>query len=281
MMVDGTMFGAHRSRLPGSGLEFSQYRSYQPGDDLRRVDWKLFARSDRHFVRESESETSVLVRIVVDATASMDEDVSAGEVAPIEYARLLAAGLALLATRQGDAAGLVMLSDSALESIPPRHDTRQLGRMLHALGAMRPAGRWPAWERVEPVLLGGIGAGRRGITVLITDGQEHAAEIRTAAARLAAVRHDVLLLQVVGPAADRFPYEGPMMFEEAETGQRVEVDAAAARARYLDGNRSDAAELGRAITSRGIVYERVLTAEPLDRALDRVLRARMRSALPR
>ena len=281
IIVDGTMFGAHRSRMPGSGLEFSQYRSYQPGDDLRRVDWKLLARSDRYFVRESETETSVLVRLLVDATGSMAERLEPSGVSTFEYARLLAAALALVADRQGDAVGLITVSDSTASAIAPRHDTRQLGRIVHALDSLAPSGTWPAWARIEPLLLGGSAAGRRGITIVMTDGHEQSGEIRTAAARLAAVRHDLLLLHLAGPTAETLPYEGPVVFEELETGRRIEVDASRARAAHSAGARHDSAALLRDVEGRGAAYELVRTDEPLDVALVRVLRARARPGAAR
>jgi uncharacterized protein (DUF58 family) len=278
-IVDGVMYGVHRSRLPGSGLEFSQYRSYQPGDDLRRVDWKLFGRSDRYFVRESETETTLVVRLAVDATASMAQ-AEEGGVSRLAYARLVTAALAFLAHRQGDAVGLLAVSDDRIHTLEPRQDPQQLGRALHLLESLAPAGRWPAWPRLEPAFLGGVAAGRRGITVLVSDMHERAEEIRAVAARLAALRHDVLALHLVGPTETDFPYAGPVTFEELETGRRVEVDAARARAAYLEGTRREHEELRRALEGRGVAYARLSTAEPLDAALIRALRARARLAAP-
>src|SRR6185436_8854443 len=127
-VVDGFMYGVHPSRLPGAGLEFSQYRSYQPGDDPRRVDWKLFARSDRYFVREAEIETSVTVRLLVDASESMayEED----GVSKFDYVRFAAAALGMLAHRQGDAVGLWAIRDGKIEVTPPRRHHHQLHQLL-------------------------------------------------------------------------------------------------------------------------------------------------------
>lgn len=281
MIVDGTMFGAHRSRMPGAGLEFSQFRSYQAGDDLRRVDWKLFARSDRYFVRESETETSVLVRLVVDASGSMGEPLrqAGGDrtATVLDYARLLAAALALVAVRQGDAVALVSLAGHRTVAIPPQHGPQQLRRVLGGLGALTAAGRWPAWNRIEPLLLGGAAGARRGITILLTDGREHGDEIGAAAARLAAVRHDLLVVQLVGPAEEAFPFEGPVACEDLETGKRIEVDAAAARPSYLEGLREEERAFRRAVERRGGMYVRIATRSPLDRALANLLRARERA----
>src|SRR5690606_30542286 len=120
-VVDGLMLGVHTSHRAGVGLEFSQFRSYQPGDDLRRVDWKLYGRSDRFFIRESEAETSRAVRLVLDATGSMAHSFANG-ISTLDYARVLAAALSLVAQRQGDAFGLFALNDRSLQELQPRRD---------------------------------------------------------------------------------------------------------------------------------------------------------------
>src|SRR5215218_6003472 len=130
-VVDGFMTGYNRSLKRGSGVEFSQYKSYQPGDDLRQLDWKMFARSDRYYIRESEVDTSIRVRFIVDASASMahwDEHLS-----KMNYARFLVAALAYLAYTQGDAIGLYVLAEdrpnkNRLVNLTPKHDTMHLQR---------------------------------------------------------------------------------------------------------------------------------------------------------
>src|SRR5262245_49837946 len=174
-VVDGFMYGVHHSRIPGAGLEFSQYRSYQPGDDLRRIDWKLFGRSDRYFIREAESETSITVRIILDATGSMAH--TEDGVSKFDYARFLAAALALLAVRQGDAIGLYTLSDGAAMTIRPRREASHLHRILHTLERLSPSGRWPVWSSLERAMTPDP---ERGVTIVIGDFHEHADEIRGA-----------------------------------------------------------------------------------------------------
>src|SRR6476469_827629 len=114
--VDGFMAGIHAGTLKGEGMEFSQYRSYQAGDDLRRLDWKMFARSDRYYIRESDIETSISVRFLIDASASMDH--VDGGFTKIEYARYLTASLAYLSQLQGDAIGLYVFQNNELFSLP-------------------------------------------------------------------------------------------------------------------------------------------------------------------
>ena len=225
MAVDGTMLGRHTSRRAGAGLEFSQYRSYQPGDDPRRIDWKLLGRSDRYFVREAEAETSLTVRLLLDATGSMAHE--EGGVTKLDYARFLAAALALLAHRQGDAVGLYLLGAGTVDPLPPRRETQHLHRLLHRLEAATPAGAWPDWTLLERALAPGAA---RGITVFLGDLHERGDEIRAAARRLAGARHDVVCFQVLGSAERAFAYRGAVTFQDLETGGRLDLDADQARA---------------------------------------------------
>lgn len=270
-VVDGFMYGVHHSRMPGAGLEFSQYRSYQPGDDLRRVDWKLFARSDRYFLRDAETDTSVTVRLVLDASASMAHQ-EAG-LTKFDYARLLAAALAVLAHRQGDAVGLYALNDGDLHAVPPQRQHQHLHRLLHDLERLEPAGVWPTWKRLERLFTAG---GQRGITVLITDLHERLDEIRTVAAKLSALRHEVLLLHVIARAELEFGYHGTVTFEEIETGHRVAVDADAVRPAYLAALAEELDDLRHSLEDRRVGYARFPLDQPLDLALRHYLTGRER-----
>ena len=270
-VVDGFMYGVHHSRMPGAGLEFSQYRSYQPGDDLRRVDWKLFARSDRYFLRDAETDTSVTVRLVLDASASMAHQ-EAG-LTKFDYARLLAAALAVLAHRQGDAVGLYALNDGDLHAVPPQRHHQHLHRLLHDLERLEPAGVWPTWERLERLFTAG---GQRGITVLITDLHERLNEIRTVAAKLSALRHEVLVLHVIARAELEFGYHGTVTFEEIETGHRIAVDADAVRPAYLAALADELDDLRHSLEDRRVGYARFPLDQPLDLALRHYLTGRER-----
>ena len=272
-VVDGVMLGVHRSARVGAGLEFSQYRAYQPGDDLRRVDWKLFGRSDRYFVREAETETSLTVRILLDATGSMAQEEDG--LSKFDYARFLAAALALLAVRQGDAVGLAAANDDAFVTVRPGRGQRHLHRVLHALEDMSPAGTWPAWDRLERELEAG---GTRGITVVITDVAERADEIRLTLRKLAALRHDVLCVHVVGRRELELGWSGAVTFEELETGRQLEADADRARAGWRVRLDRELQSLRVELEDRRIAYARVTLDDPLDEALRRFLRPRDRAA---
>jgi uncharacterized protein (DUF58 family) len=268
-VLDGIGFGVHPSRTAGEGVEFSQFRSYQPGDDPRRVDWKLFARSERYFVREAERDTSVPVRLAVDASESMgyEED----GVSLLAAARVVAGAIALLAGRQGDAVGLHPLSDrtDALD-VPASRDRRQASRVLAALERLRPSGALPERAVIESRLL----EGARGITVFISDLHERADELHGAAQRLADLGHDVTVIHLVGARERDFAYAGAVTFEEIETGRMARVNADEVRPRYLAEREAAWRALEREFTARGVSFARLALDEPVDEVLRRYLRLR-------
>lgn len=270
-VVDGFMFGVHHSRIAGAGLEFSQYRSYQPGDDPRRLDWKLFARSDRYFLRDAETDTSVTVRLVLDASESMAQEEDG--LTKFDYARMIVAVLALLAHRQGDAVGLYTVSDGDVSVLPPQRPQQHLHRLLHTLEQITPAGIWPEWARMQGLFTAG---GQRGIVVIVTDLHERQGEIRTLATKLTALRHEVLLLHVMGGMEREFRYRGVVTFEEIETGRRIEVDTDAARAGYLASLEVELKHLRRSLEDVGVDYVRFSLDQPLDLALRGYLVSRTR-----
>jgi len=267
--LDGALIGGHASALPGAGLEFSQYRPYRPGDDPRRVDWKLFSRSGRYFVREAEGERSVTVRVVLDASASMG--IRSGTTTKFDRARELAAGIAWLAHRQGDAVGLATVNDAHRDLVPPQRSRHQLHRILDLLERTRPAGRWPEWPRVEPLF---TATGGRGITVLISDLHDHGEELRVAGAKLAAMGHDLVILQLVTPEEAAFDWHGPVALEELETGRVVELDADRARGAYLALRDAHQATLARHFVDIRADHAVISTDEEAGTALRRWLTTR-------
>lgn len=270
-VVDGFMFGVHSSHIPGAGLEFSQYRSYQPGDDPRRLDWKLFARSDRYFLRDAETDTSVTVRLVLDASASMAQEEEG--LTKFAYARLIVAALALLAHRQGDAVGLYTIANGEVSVLPPERPQRHLYRLLHTLEQQRPAGIWPDWGRIQGLFTAG---GRRGILVIVTDLHERRDEIRTLATKLTALRHEVVLLHIMGRLEREFRYHGVVTFEELETGRRIEVDADAVRSTYLEALDRELSGFRRSLEESGVEYVQLSLDQPADLALRHYLTSRNR-----
>ncbi|WP_310392863.1 DUF58 domain-containing protein [Hymenobacter sp.] len=267
--AEGFLNGAHASRRHGAGMEFSQYRPYQPGDDLRRLDWRLAARSDRYYLRESEVDTSLTVHLLLDASASMNHRDDNG-LTKLDYARLLLAALAYLAHQQGDAVGLTVLSPAGLRHLPPRADARQLPRLYHALETAEAAGRFPAAAALAPL----TARRQRALTVCVSDLYEDEAEINALLTRLRAVSGDVLLLHLMARNELQFSHQGTVTFRDLETGHTLQLDADQQRPAYQQQLQQWLRATAQAARRQGFDYHQLSTADPLDQALREFLRRR-------
>ena len=267
--AEGFLAGAHASRRHGAGMEFSQYRPYQPGDDLRRLDWRLAARSDRYYLRESEVDTSLSVNLVLDASASMNHPDASG-LTKLDYARLLLAALAYLAQKQGDAVGLSILSPAGLQHLPARADARQLPRLYHTLEATQASGHFPDATTLAPL----TARRQRALTVCASDLYEEGDEINRLLARLRAVSGDVLVLHLMANNELNFTYKGPVTFRDLETGHTLQLDADQQRAAYQRQLQQWLRDTAQQARQRGLDYHLLNTAEPLDGAMREFLRRR-------
>lgn len=274
VLVSGALAGLHPSRQPGLAREFSQYRAYQPGDEPRHIDWKLFARSDRYFVRESEIETAVALRLVLDGTESMRQSNAAGTLTKFEAARQLAAALAFIAQGQGDAVGLHFISSAHPLALPPIAHRRPFERIVHALEPLQPGGHWPARLPL-------IAAAKRELVVVLTDGHERGGEIRAALAPLQAREHDLLFLHLLTREEVEFPHRGTIRFEEWETGASVELEAEAVREAYLGAHQRHLRAWQQAWGRDRFQYHAVDIDEALEEALRPLLLRRARSGAGR
>ena len=221
--------GLHDSRNRGGGLEFAQYRAYEPGDELRQIDWKLYARSDRFFVREAERESPLAVWILIDASASMaQEDAARPGWSRLDAAKALAACIGELAMRQGDRFGLVVLRDDGLRLIAPDTGTRQRDRLLLELHGLSARGSFPGVAQLTP-LWDRVGA--HDLVVMLSDCFDEAGvELME---RLSAARREVLAIQLLTVEERDFPFRGGYRFRDPETGEELLGDGAALRADFL------------------------------------------------
>jgi uncharacterized protein (DUF58 family) len=262
--------GLHHSRSRGAGLEFAQYRAYEPGDELRLVDWKLYGRSDRFFVREAERESPLAVWILVDATASMtQEDAARPGWSRLAAAKGIAACVAELALRQGDRFGLVSLRDDGLRLVAPAASVRQRDRLLLELAALQASGRWPRPEQLHP-LWERIGAG--DLVVLLSDlFDAGAAETAT---RLSAARREVVTIQLLTVEERDFPFEGGRRFRDPETGEELLGDGAAMRQEFLARFEQARRELNARLDASGIRHAEYVLDQPPDLPLRRLFGSR-------
>ncbi len=261
----GDGLGQHTSRSRGAGLEFAQYRAYEPGDELRRIDWKLYARSDRYFVREAERDSPLTAWAIVDASASMRQaDAARPHLRKLDAARTLTACLFELALRQGDRFGLLALAGANPLFVPAAAGPRQRDRCLLELARLDAGGSWPdtaalqpLWERVQPP----------AVVLLLSDFfDDSAVEL---ALRLAAARREVLTIQLLSAEERDFPFAGGHRFVDPESGAERRVEAAAVRKDYLERFAAARVELARRFAAAGIRH----VEHVLDRPLDEPLRA--------
>ena len=267
--AEGFQNGAHASRRHGAGMEFSQYRPYQPGDDLRRLDWRLAARSDRYYLRESEVDTSLTVHLLLDASASMNHRDDNG-LTKLDYARLLLAALAYLATQQGDAVGLTILGPAGLTHLPPRAESRQLPRLYHALETAEAAGRFPDAATVAPL----TARRQRALTVCVSDLYEEESEISALLTRLRAVSGDVLLLHLMAHNELAFSYQGSVTLKDLESGETLQLDADQQRPAYQQQLQAWLRSTAQTARRQGFDYHQLDTSQPLDEAMREFLRRR-------
>jgi uncharacterized protein (DUF58 family) len=213
------------------------------------------------------------VRILLDATGSMAHEEDG--VTKLDYARFLAAALALLAHRQGDAVGLYVLSDGRAMALRPRREPSHLHRLLHELERIQPAGRWPVWSALERALTPDAA---RGITIILGDLHERSDEIRASVRRLAGAHHDVLCFQVLGDVEREFGYRGTVTLEELETGRRLDLVADRARSAALSRLEEQLRELRYAVEESGSVLVPCLLGQPFEGPLREYLARRDRRA---
>ena len=262
--------GLHASRSRGAGLEFAQYRAYEPGDELRQIDWKLYARSDRFFVRESERESPLTVWLLLDATASMQQaDQIRRDWTRLHAAKALAACIAELALQQGDAFGLIALNGNGVQLVPAGNGLRQRDRLHLQLHALQAHGRWPAQERLAPVWERIAG---NDMVVMIGDGFDEAGI--ALAERLAKAGRDVIHLQLLTVEERDFPFRDGHRFRDPETGDELLGDGAAIRTDYLARFNDAQRRLDARLQAAGIRHDTACLDEPIDAPLQRLFARR-------
>ncbi len=261
--VEGMQGGRHRSRARGSSTTFAQHREYAPGDDMRRLDWKVLARTDRPIVREYEEETSLTLWILLDASASMR--FGSLEWSKWDYATWLAAALARIATDQQDRVGVVITRGAqAAQVLPAAGGEAHWAATVAALEAAEPAGEGDPGAALEQA------AGlmeRRGIVAWISDCFGGPAAAAQGVSRLRHRGHDLIVLRTLDPAEIQFPYGRITQFEGLESAERLRLDPRAVRDAYLEEFEAHGRELRRLLRGLGCDFRRMPTDEPLEAGL--------------
>jgi len=269
MIIDGFMTGINKSIIKGPGMEFSQYRSYQPGDDLRWLDWKMYGRSDRYYIRESEMETNISVRLLIDASGSMNHE-DAG-IRKIDYARYLAAALAYLAHLQSDAVGLYLFRDGSLSSLAARQDFQHLSRLFYHLETLEAGGNFTSESHFNDIY---TRSRKRELLIFITDFYEQDGEIFKLLDTLIALKNEVVVFHLMGRNELEQDFRGYTTLEDLETGETIPFSAGNAEKVYKQNLDNYLAKVRTALLERNVAYKLIATDEPLDQALREFLKQR-------
>lgn len=270
-VVEGFIAGLHRSPFHGFSLEFSEYREYSPGDDIRRVDWKVYARSDRFYVKKFEGDTNARIFILVDASASMG--FASQQLSKLDYARFLAASLSHLATRQGDAVSLISFDSEIRKYLPPSNRPGQFNSILHYLEAMKPSGE----TNLEAVLDSLARLIRnRSMVVLISDLYHDANSLAKALRFFHHRGNDLILFHLLDPMEIELPFDGISTLQDLETGEQIPFSSEQSRHVYLQELEDHMRTLKKECQNVRIDYELLSTEKPLDLALNRYLATRGR-----
>jgi uncharacterized protein (DUF58 family) len=260
--VDGAVSGLHRSPFHGYSAEFSQYRHYRPGDDLKYVDWKLYARTDRVYTKQYRETTNLAAQLALDASASMGYR-GTGPVSKLEYARLLLAALAHVLSRQGDGVGLVVFSDTLQGYMPSRRGQPHARALLVALSKVAASG---GTATAAPLRRAADLLGRRGLIVIASDLYDEDDSVEAELRRAVHIGHEVAVFHVLTRDEMAFPFRHDVELEDVESPRRVFAGAASAAAyrqrfaEFLERWRTRCA-------GYGIDYARVVTDQPVDGAL--------------
>ncbi len=230
LIVEGYLTGAHRSPYHGFSVEFAEHREYVPGDDLRYVDWKVFGKSDRIYLKQFDEETNFSCTVLFDASESMTYRSGAAVVSKLEFARWIAAAIGYLIVRQHDAIGLATFDREVRDYLRPASVASQFRDIVRVLERVDGRG-----ESAIGVILQDLAErlGRRGVVVVISDLFDDFESLQRGLRHLAFRRHDVLLLQVLDPAEIDFPFQEPTRFLGLEGWGPIESDPRAIRAAYL------------------------------------------------
>jgi uncharacterized protein (DUF58 family) len=268
-VVEGFLSGLHRSPYLGRSVDFAEHRPYMPGDDIRRIDWRLFARTDRFYVKEFEADSSADFVQLLDVSRSMR--FSSHEITKLDYARRLAACLAYFAHKQRDRVGLATFDRELVDFIPP--SVRHLSFVLHALDRV---GEGRAGAIRPPLLKAAELFRRRGLVAVISDLYEEPDVVREAVLGLQGRGSDLIVFHVLDPAEIQFPYDRACSFEDVETGQRMPVVPEYVREQYRSLVAEHVARLGRELGEGRVDYALLDTSLPLDQALFAFLSRRER-----
>jgi len=268
-VVDGFINGIHRSPFFGASVDFAEHRGYVPGDDIRRVDWKLYARTDRYYIKEYEADSNSNFAVLLDVSKSMGFGTRG--ITKLDYGRMLAGCLTYLVHRQRDRVGFVAFDNDVVEHVPP--SAKHMDTVLHVLDRLTPA--QPGNLKV-PLHKIAEHFGRRGVLVLVSDLYEEPDAVLEAVGPLRFRGHDLIVFHLLDPAELDFSFTEPSAFEDLESGVQIPIVPEKLAEQYRELVQAHVAGLTERFSANRIDYALINTSSPLDHALFTYLTARER-----
>ena len=268
-VVDGFINGIHRSPFFGASVDFAEHRGYVPGDDIRRVDWKLYARADRYYIKEYEADSNSNFAVLLDVSKSMGFGTRG--ITKLDYGRMLAGCLTYLVHRQRDRVGFVAFDNDVVEHVPP--SAKHMDTVLHVLDRLKPA--QPGNLKV-PLHKIAEHFGRRGVLVLVSDLYEEPDAVLEAVGPLRFRGHDLIVFHLLDQAELDFSFTEPSAFEDLESGVQIPVVPDKLAEQYRELVQAHVAGLTERFSANRVDYSLVNTSSPLDHALFTYLTARER-----
>jgi len=267
IIVEGFMSGSNKSQSVGAGQEFNQYKNYQAGDDLRQLDWKVFARSERYYIKQSEIETNITVKFIIDATHSMayEED----GLSKIQYAKIMTAALGYLARKQSDTLGLFTVNDKHIAAVQPRFEQQQFIRFLNELVHLKSEGTWRKGNMEQL-----FDHHSKEMIVFITDLYDDSEDLQQFISKLKTTRNEVIVFHLMGKHETDFDFDGSFSFEDLETGVRTKADTLIQRKEYSQRVQKWLSNSKKWMLEKQINYQLVFINEPVDIALRNFLHQR-------
>lgn len=275
LVVDGVLSGIHKSPYKGSSIEFLEHKEYSPGNEIKHIDWKVLAKTDKYYIKQFEEETNLKCYLFIDSSGSMGYK-STG-ISKCEYAATLTASLAYLLLKQSDLVGLISFSDRVLQYIPPRSRLTHLHALLNALTALKTAGKSDTGailnEFVEKI-------GRRSLIIIISDFFDDTKKIIHQLKYFLFKKNEVILFHILDPYELTFPFETITFFESLEDERRILADPKSVKEQYLSGMNHFIERFRQSCFENHIDYCLIDSSTPLDQALIRFLARRETAPRP-
>lgn len=263
MVVEGFKVGLHRSPYHGFSVEFSEHRPYMQGDALKNVDWKVFAKSEKYFIKQYEEETNLICNVFVDISKSMNYKHTA-KITKLEYATILAAALAYVMIDQQDSVGLAIYSDKIHSYLPPKSNRVYLRTILSALDKIKPEGATATSRCLDSVA---DKIKKRGLTIIISDFFDDLDSILNALKHIHYKKNEVIVFQILDPTEKNFGFDSDSIFVDIETGEQITTQPHQIQRAYQQAMNEYLSKLKSECLNYGIEYNLIDTTQPFDKAL--------------